>query len=184
MLIVVGYARVPSRRRFLRRLVLVIAAILSVYLPAYWNKTGGLGQPARAIHSFVAPDVRDASSDLYRQQENANLAFNIREGGVLGRGFGVPIDYALPITDISDIDPFIAYIPHNGVLYVLMRMGVLGGDRVLVADRRRADHRLPAAARPRSGARRARRGRHVRRSSPTRCRATTTRASSSSGSRS
>jgi hypothetical protein len=63
---------------------------------------------------------------LYRQQENANLAFNIREGGALGRGFGVPIDYVLPITDISDIDPFIAYIPHNGVLYVMMRLGVAG----------------------------------------------------------
>lgn len=126
VLIVVGYARVPSRRRFLRRVVLVLVAVLSIYLPAYWNKTGGLAQPARAIHSFVQPDVRDASSDLYRQQENANLAFNIREGGVLGRGFGVHIDYVLPITDISDIDPFIGYIPHNGVYYVMMRLGVLG----------------------------------------------------------
>jgi hypothetical protein len=126
VMMIVGYARVPARRRFLRRVMLVLAAVLAVYLPAFWNKTGGLAQPARAIHSFVQPDVRDANSDLYRQQENANLAFNIREGGALGRGFGVPIDYVLPITDISDIDPFIAYIPHNGVLYVMMRLGVGG----------------------------------------------------------
>jgi hypothetical protein len=38
----------------------------------------------------------------------------------------VPIDYA-NITDISAIDPLIAYVPHNGVLYILMRMGLFGG---------------------------------------------------------
>ena len=38
----------------------------------------------------------------------------------------MPIDYALPIVDISNIDPNIKYVPHNGVLYVLMRMGLLG----------------------------------------------------------
>ena len=59
-------------------------------------------------------------------QEDANLVYNIRHGGPLGKGFGVPIDYALPIQDISDIDPFIAYVPHNGVLYILMRLGVAG----------------------------------------------------------
>jgi O-antigen ligase len=76
---------------------------------------------------MVAPDQRDALSDLYRNQENANLNLNIREGGLLGKGFGVPIDYALPIADIKNIDPFINFIPHNGVLYILMRMGILGG---------------------------------------------------------
>jgi hypothetical protein len=103
-----------------------MAVVLAVYLPAYWNKTGGLAQPARAIHSAVSPDPRDAASNLYRIQEDANLKLNIHEGGLLGKGFGVPIDYALPIVDISATDPLIAYIPHNGVLYIPMRMGVAG----------------------------------------------------------
>ncbi len=125
-LLIVAFAVLPTRRRAVRRIMLVIAVASAVYLPAFWNKTGGLTQPARAIHSAVAPSPRDASSDLYRIQEDANLLLNIRNGGPLGLGFGVPIDYALPIVDISDIDPFIAYIPHNGVLYLFMRMGVLG----------------------------------------------------------
>ncbi len=125
-LLAVAFAVLPTRRRVVRRIMLVIAVASAVYLPAFWNKTGGLAQPARAIHSAVAPSPRDASSDLYRIQEDANLLLNIRNGGPLGLGFGVPIDYALPIVDISDIDPFIAYIPHNGVLYLFMRMGVLG----------------------------------------------------------
>jgi hypothetical protein len=118
---------VPSRRHLVIRLVATALVGAAVYLPAFWNKSGGLAQPARAVRSIVAPSMRDLSSDVYRIQEDANLNLNIRNGGLLGVGFGVPIDYALPITDISDIDPLIDYVPHNGVLYVLMRMGLLGG---------------------------------------------------------
>ena len=126
-LLVVTYAVLPERRRYVGRIAGILAVVLMVYLPLYWNKSGGLAQPARAIHSVVNPNRRDASSDIYRIQEDANLQVNIREGKPLGRGFGVPIDYVLPIQDISSIDPLIKYIPHNGVLYILMRMGVLGG---------------------------------------------------------
>jgi len=115
------------RWRFVGRILLALVLGSAVYLPIFWNKTGGLAQPARAIHSTVAPSARDASSDLYRIQEDENLLYNIRAAGPLGKGFGVPIDYALPIEDISDIDPLIAYIPHNGVLYIVMRMGTPGG---------------------------------------------------------
>lgn len=123
----VGYRSLPSRRRWLGRAAMITLGVFALYLPAYWNKDGGLAQPARAIHSMISPDPRDASSDLYRLQEDANLKLNIKQGGVLGKGFGVPIDYALPIANIKTIDPLIAYVPHNGVLYILMRMGILGG---------------------------------------------------------
>lgn len=127
VLAIIAAKHLPRRRLLVMRVGAVVCVVLAAYIPAYWNKTGGLAQPARAIRSVIAPGTRDASSDLYRVQEDANLKVNIREGGPLGRGFGVAIDYPLPIVDISDIDPFIAYIPHDGVLYVLMRMGILGG---------------------------------------------------------
>ena len=123
---VIGYACLPGRRRVLARIAVVMSLAAAVYLPIYWNHTGTLAQPARAIHSAISPSERDAASDLYRVQENANLRLNIRQGGILGKGFGVPIDYALPIVDISSIDPLIKYIPHDGVLYIFVRMGVLG----------------------------------------------------------
>jgi hypothetical protein len=126
-LLAIAYRTLPNRRPLVGKIAGAIAIGLMVYLPAYWNKSGGLAQPARAIHSVIKPSTRDASSDLYRIQEDANLQINIREGKPLGRGFGVPIDYVLPIQDISSIDPLIKYIPHNGILYILMRMGILGG---------------------------------------------------------
>jgi hypothetical protein len=126
VMIVLAYARLPARRKALGRMLLVLALFSSVYIPVYWNHTGTLGQPARAVHSLFSPDPRDASSDLYRVQEDANLKYNIAHGGILGKGFGVPIDYVYPIANITDIDPLITYIPHDGLLYVVMRMGVLG----------------------------------------------------------
>lgn len=119
---------VPTRRRFMAKVLALMFVASAVYFPAYWNHTGALAGPARAVKSAVAPNTRDESSDTYRIQENENLKFNIREGGPMGRGFGVPIDY-IPgsIEDISDIDPMIRFVPHNGVLYILMRMGLFGG---------------------------------------------------------
>lgn len=127
VLVAIGLVCLPHRRRVLIRTLLVALTISAMYFPLYWNKDGGLAQPARAVHSLISPDPRDAASDLYRVQEDANLKLNIKEGGLLGRGFGVPIDYALPIVNLRSIDPLIAYIPHNGVYYILMRMGILGG---------------------------------------------------------
>lgn len=122
----IGYRALPHRRLQIRRVVMVLLAFSAVYLPLYWNKTGTLAQPAVGLRSEISPNTRDSASDLYRVQEDANLKLNIKQGGVLGKGFGVPIDYALPIVDLSKVDPEIKYVPHNGVLYILMRMGILG----------------------------------------------------------
>ena len=126
VLLVIGWRCLPDRRLRLKKILVGVLIFSAGYIPAYWNKTGTLAQPARALHSMISPDVRDAASNLYRTQEDANLKYNIRQGGVLGKGFGVPIDYALPIVDISKSDPEIKFIPHNGVLYIPMRMGLLG----------------------------------------------------------
>jgi hypothetical protein len=126
VMIVIAYRVLPHRRRLLRRLGVVLLIGSALYFPAFWNNDSTFGQPARAIHSAIQPDHRDLSSDQYRVQENHNLLFNIRRSHDLGMGFGVPIDYALPIVNIKNIDPMIAYIPHDGVLYVWMRLGIVG----------------------------------------------------------
>jgi hypothetical protein len=125
-MLVVAYATLPHRRRMLQRLGLGLAIGSAVYFPFFWNSESTIGQPAHAVHSAVKPDKRDASSNLYRDQENANLWFNIRKSPYVGMGFGRPIDYALPIQDISTIDPQIKYVPHDSVLGLWMRVGLVG----------------------------------------------------------
>jgi hypothetical protein len=123
---VIGLRTLPHRRRFLRRAFVVLAVVGALYIPAYWNHDGTLAAPAQAVRSQIQPSQRDTSSDLYRQQENLNLIINIKASGLLGKGFGIPIDYVSAITNISTIDPLIAYVPHNGVLWIWMRLGMQG----------------------------------------------------------
>ena len=126
---VIGYRSAPLRRGLLGKCVVGLIMISAVYFPVFWNQqTSSLGAPAHAIASQVNPTARDADSDVYRVQENANLELNIRQGGLLGKGFGVPIDYALPILDLSASSTSeLAYVTHNNVLYILVTMGLLGG---------------------------------------------------------
>ena len=120
----------PIRRGVLDKAVVALVLCSAVYFPVMWNSTGSLASPARAIKSQVKPTYRDATSDTYRIQENANLQLNIKQSAPLGKGYGVKIDYALPIVDISPDDGVIAWVPHNQVLDALMAMGFLGGVAV------------------------------------------------------
>ena len=126
VLLIITFVRVPSWRRLLCRMLVVLALVSAVYIPAYWNRDGTLAQPDRAIRSQIAPSARDQQSDLYRTEENENLELMIHNERSLGAGFGQAIAYVIPIANISSYDPAINYIPHNGILYVWMRMGLLG----------------------------------------------------------
>jgi O-antigen ligase len=127
---VIAYKAMPIRRGVIGKTIVALLLASAVYFPAMWNSTGSLASPARAIKSQVNPSYRDASSDIYRVQENANLQYNIKQSGPLGKGYGVKIDYALPIYDLSGSDAIIAWVPHDQVLDVLMAMGFLGGVAV------------------------------------------------------
>ena len=122
---VIAVATLPHRRKFLIRALVLFAIGLTFYLPAYWNHNGSLAQPARAIRSEFSPDQRDMASNLYRQQEDFNLISGIKTSGLLGTGFGIPIVYT-DITNISNIDPMIDFIPHNGLLWIWLRIGMQG----------------------------------------------------------
>jgi len=127
---ILAYKALPIRRGVLGKAVVGLVLCSAVYFPVMWNGNNGLAAPARAVKSQVQPNFRDASSDAYRAQENANLKLNIKQSAPLGIGYGVKINYALPIADISSVDPIIAYVPHNQVLDVLVSMGFLGGVAV------------------------------------------------------
>jgi hypothetical protein len=129
LMTVISYVRFPDRRRILKRCLVLVVIGMAVYLPAYWGNTGATAQPARAIRSVVAPsssDARDSSSDRYRLIEDANLALNIRTHHSTGTGFGVPIKYDIPITDLTGIASMLKYVPHDGIYWIWLRMGLLG----------------------------------------------------------
>jgi hypothetical protein len=127
---IIAYKAMPIRRGVIGKAAIALVLCSAVYFPVMWNSTRSVAAPAQALKSQVTPSYRDASSDTYRVQENDNLELNINQSAPLGKGYGVKIDYALPINDLSAGDPVIAYVPHNQVLDVLVSMGVLGGVAV------------------------------------------------------
>ncbi len=100
--------------------------IAAVYLPAFWNSDGAIGQPARAIRSQFDPSARDQSSDLYRVEEDANLMATMRTEPVFGYGYGKPIIQVAVMEDLTDIDPLILYLTHDQILWIWMRLGTIG----------------------------------------------------------
>ena len=123
---VICFLAIPERRKAIAGLAAVGALLSVVYWIGFSNDPGLLGQPARAVLSQLSPSSRDQASNQYRVVENVNLGIGIRDSMPLGTGFGHPIRQAVPNVDISNIDSFISYLPHNTVLYVWLRLGLPG----------------------------------------------------------
>jgi hypothetical protein len=125
-LAVVAFQRLPERRKTIAWTVGLLLVLGSGYVAVFKASGSLIATPAHAIWSQFRPDPRDASSNLYRHIENVNLGLDIRSSPVLGEGFGVPIAHPIPVFDATDLDPLINFIPHNNILYIWVRMGVLG----------------------------------------------------------
>jgi len=128
VMLLVIYVNRPEYRRMMRRIAAVSLLVSVVYFPLEWNGSGTFAEPAQAVRSEFSPSLRDQESNQYRIQEDANIGDNIKNSNpLLGTGFGEPIDYGyVPIVNIENVDAFILWVPHNGVLYVWMRMGIPG----------------------------------------------------------
>lgn len=127
VLLATAYMAFPARRQLLTKLCICILAISAVYFPVFWNKTGLVAQPARAIKSQIMPDGRDFSSDFYRMEEDANLMATLKEEGpVFGYGYGKKFHKVVQMVDLSDVDPMILYVAHDQILWIWMRLGTVG----------------------------------------------------------
>jgi O-antigen ligase len=135
----------------------VPALVLGVlYVALFWNATGVIAQPARAIRSLYEPDPRDASSNLYRVLETYNLNLTIHEDPLLGVGFGREFKMVAKLADLSWW-PFWRFEPHNNILWIWLKTGAIGyaafwllfGSaicRAAIATRRLADPALRTVA--------------------------------------
>ncbi len=126
IVIAILWVRSPQRRWMTGGVAVALLAVASLYLPVFWNRTGLPAEPARAIRSAVDPSQRDAASDLYRTLENIDLGLDIRAATPFGIGFGKPIPTPIALTDLTNIDSFIVYEPHNTILYLWLRLGFPG----------------------------------------------------------
>ncbi len=98
----------------------------SIYAAAFWNSSSTFAQPIQAIKSQIAPTTRDRNSDLYREQEDHNLLFAVKQSPIVGQGYGIRMDNVAGMVDLSGITELLFYMPHNSILWVWWRVGLLG----------------------------------------------------------
>jgi hypothetical protein len=97
----------------------------AAYMPLFWNDTGLIGQPARAVRSISEPDARDAASNTARLLEKINVMATIKSDPLLGVGFGREYTFVVPGVDLSWW-PLWRYVTHANVLWLWMKLGFLG----------------------------------------------------------
>ncbi len=110
-------------------IVVPFATLISlVYLAAFWNSSGALGLPARAIKSTLFENqasARDQSSNYYRFVENINTSFTIHRRPLTGVGFGQKFYVIVSMADISFFEWW-QYFPHNSIIWIWLKTGVGG----------------------------------------------------------
>lgn len=125
-LFLLTYVLVRERRRLITTLLIVSAVVVPIYGVAFWNSDGLAAEPVQAIKSGFEPDERDFASNTYRDAENINLEFTVRESPVVGIGFGKEMVMHWPLPDIGASFAWYRIVPHNTVLWVMMTTGILG----------------------------------------------------------
>ena len=123
LVFVIIFLRTNRRAFFMIALPILIGG--AIYLPIFWNASGPLAQPARAIRSLRDPDPRDAMSNLSRELEKINVSATIKSNPLLGVGFGREFDQVVSVPDISFF-VFWNIEPHHNVLWVWLKTGAAG----------------------------------------------------------
>jgi hypothetical protein len=117
-----------TRRDLFLRIAPVVLVVLSIYILLFWNGTGALSEPIRAVRSIVAPETeRDRSSNAWRDLENTNIDYNIRTAPITGLGFGRPYSFIVAQPPLDETGfTYWRFIAHNAIYWVWMKMGLIG----------------------------------------------------------
>jgi uncharacterized membrane protein len=123
---ILTYLIVARRNRF--KLVLLRSMMLSVpvvvaYVAIGWNSESSAFAPVRTLRSVSDADVD--SSTLFRDLENYNLLYTLRQNPFTGTGFGVPYNETVFLPDISFYKEY-RFMPHNSVLGLWSSGGLFG----------------------------------------------------------
>ena len=128
VVVAMGIRFVPEVRVKLAVVSVTVTLMATAFVVVNWNVQSGIAsQIVRPVRTAMGQvDYRDYLSDLYRTNENLDIKFTYSTTPLIGTGFGLPFLLPFPLADISENYPLWNYIPHNSLLWVAMRMGLLG----------------------------------------------------------
>lgn len=99
-----------------------------IYCAVFWNSNSKLASPVKLVKSgFTTNKKEDGErylSNLYRKFERYDLAVTLRTSPVTGLGFGKKYMLPIPLPPIPF--PLRDYIPHDEILWLLIKTGAVG----------------------------------------------------------
>jgi general stress protein CsbA len=125
--VLAAWMKPRARTAFLVSL-LVCAVLCGGYVIGFSRSTAAIAQPAREIFSVFQAGPGDggaADSNQYRAIENFDLTYTAKQNP-LGLGFGKQFLQPIMLTNISALDPYYLYVPHNTLYWIWMRLGAMG----------------------------------------------------------
>src|SRR5438445_660941 len=107
----------------------VVALLLGGYILAFGQDSGPLGEPIRAVRSVADPSavsVRDQLSTAWRDIEDRNIEYTMRQLPLTGVGLGQQYLFQEEPPKLWGFT-YWRYTTHNAVLWLWLKAGPLGG---------------------------------------------------------
>ena len=117
-------SRWTRTKRTIARVAVLASPIVALYTAAGWGSTGGFFAPVAVVRSVV--DSKADMSTEWRDLENYDLFTTLREGPLLGTGYGHGYTEAVKLPDISQAYALERFIPHNSILGLWAYGGIVG----------------------------------------------------------
>jgi O-antigen ligase len=101
---------------------------VAAYATIFWEATGPMAEPVRALRSVFEPSATsliDQSSNAWRELEARNIAFTVRQLPLTGVGVGQAYLFQ---QEPSTLFGFLywRYITHNAILWLWLKAGPIG----------------------------------------------------------
>lgn len=110
-------------------IVLAIGMLVTTgYSATFWNSSSRLAEPVRFIREVVDPSSvagRDRSSNAWREIENANIAYTVRQLPLTGVGLGQQYLFQQEPPALTTF-VYWRYIAHNALLWLWLKAGPFG----------------------------------------------------------
>jgi O-antigen ligase/polysaccharide polymerase Wzy-like membrane protein len=109
-------------------LVVVGTVVFGAYLAVFWEQSGPIAEPIRAMRSVLDPNTvsnRDAQSDNWRVIENRNISYTVGQLPLTGVGLGQPYLFHFKTTPLIGF-AYWNYMTHNQLLWLWLKAGPLG----------------------------------------------------------
>jgi hypothetical protein len=110
--------------RAIARAAVIAAPFVALYGAAGWGSESGIFAPVQTVRSVI--DSKADASTEWRDLENYDIFFTLRQAPLLGTGYGHGYVEVVKLPAISQAYALYRFIPHNSILSLFAYGGVVG----------------------------------------------------------